>query len=109
MNIHVSFLDGYYDSGARIADMNRIATDAEYLRGYRQRIADESEWEAETWTPDTSEMPTHSDHIFNADHRNRVDSFLCVTDDPTVGELMAMYEADRYDNEPGYRSSWHTY
>lgn len=105
MNIHVNFLDGYYDSGNRCADMDRIVSDAEYRRGYRQRIVDDREREMEEWQAE----PAHSDHIFNADHRNRVDSFVCVTDDPTIGELMAMYEADNADNEPGYRASWHTY
>lgn len=109
MNISVSFLDGYVDSGARVADLERIKSDNAYLVGYRQRIADEREWETETWVADTSEAPTFSDHIFNADHRNRVDSFVCVTADPTIGELMAMHEADAYSDEPGYRASWHTY
>lgn len=109
MNIHVNFLDGYYDSGNRCADMDRIVSDAEYRRGYRQRIVDENEWAAESWLVDDSVEPAHSDHIFNADHRNRVDSFVCVTDDPTIGELMAMYKANSYADEPGYRASWQTY
>jgi len=109
MNLVVSFLDGYVDSGARVADLDRIVWDEDYLEGYRQRIADENEWEAETWTADTSEAPTYSDHLYNADHRNKVDSFLCVTADPTIGELMAMHEANAYSDEPGYRASWHTY
>ena len=109
MNIHVNFLDGYVDSGARVADLDRIVSDAEYRRGYRQRIADDREREMEEWIMDDSIEPAHSDHIFNADHRNRVDSFVCVTDDPTIGDLMAMYETDNADNEPGYRASWHTY
>jgi hypothetical protein len=109
MNLVVSFLDGYYDSGARVADLDRITWDVDYLDGYRQRIADENEWAAESWMTDDSIEPAHSDHIFNADHRNRVDSFVCVTDDPTIGELMAMYEANAYGNEPGYTASWMTY
>lgn len=109
MNLSISFLDGYVDSGARVADLERIKSDASYLKGYRQRIADEREWEAETWTADTSEAPAHSDHIYNADHRSRIDAFLCVTADPTVGELMEMYEADQRHDVPGYRASWHTY
>ena len=109
MNLVVSFLDGYYDSGARVADLDRITWDVDYLKGYRQRIADEREWEAETWMTDDSVEPAHSEHIFNADHRSRVDSFVCVTDDPTIGELMAMHEANSYADEPGYRASWHTY
>ena len=109
MNLVVSFLDGYVDSGARVADLDRIVSDAEYRRGYRQRIADDREREMEEWIMDDSAEPAHSDHIFNADHRNRVDSFVCVTDDPTIGDLMAMYEASSYDNEPGYRTSWMTY
>lgn len=105
MNIHVNFLDGYYDSGARVADMDRIAYDAEYRRGYRQRIVDDREREMEEWQAE----PAHSDHIYSADHRNRVDSFVCVTDDPTIGELMAMHEANNYADEPGYTASWMTY
>lgn len=87
MNLVVSFLDGYVDSGARVADLDRIVSDAEYRRGYRQRIADDREREIEEW---------------------QVDSFVCVTDDPTIGELMAMHEAN-YVDEPGYRASWQTY
>lgn len=109
MNLVASFLDGYVDSGARVADLDRIVWDVDYLDGYRQRIADETEWAAESWIMDDSVEPAHSDHIFNADHRSRVDAFVCVTDDPAIGELMAMYEADNADNEPGYRASWHTY
>lgn len=90
MNIHVNFLDGYYDSGNRCADMDRIVSDAEYRRGYRQRIADDREREMEEWIMDDSIEPAHSDHIF-------------------IGELMAMHEASSYDNEPGYRTSWMTY
>ena len=82
MNLVVSFLDGYVDSGARVADLDRITWDVDYLKGYRQRIADENEWAAELWLVDDSIEPAHSDHIFNADHRNRVDFFVCVTDDP---------------------------
>lgn len=59
MNIHVNFLDGYYDSGNRCADMDRIVSDAEYRRGYRQRIVDENEWAAESWMTDDSLMAMH--------------------------------------------------
>ena len=109
MNLLVSFLDGYVDSGARCADMERIVWDADYLEGYRQRIVDEREWEAETWTPDTSEAPAYSDLIFDADQRGRMDAFAPEADDPTVYDLQMMYEADNADEEPGYRASWHTH
>lgn len=109
MNIAVSFLDGYVDSGARVADIDRILWDADYLDGYRQRIVDEREWEAETWMPDTNEAPAHSDLIFDADRRGRMDAFVLETDNPTVWDLQMMYEADSADEEPGYRTSWHTF
>ena len=43
MNLVVSFLDGYVDSGARVADLERIVWDEDYLKGYRQRIVDDRE------------------------------------------------------------------
>ena len=109
MNLVISFLDGYVDSGARVADMDRIVWDADYLEGYRQRIVDEREWEAETWTPDTSEAPAYSDLLYNADHRGRMDAFVLETDNPTVWDLQMMYLADSEGEEPGYRASWNTF
>lgn len=108
MNLAVSFLDGYVDSGAHVADMDRITWDVDYIEGFRQRIIDDREWEAESWTDaDTSEAPAHSDLIYNADHRARIEAYLCDVDNPTVNDLQMMYVADRdnYRNQPGFAES----
>ena len=107
MNIVLSFLDGYVDSGARVADMERIVCDVDYIEGFRQRIVDEQEWAAETFATDNSEAPVYSDLLYNADHRSRIEAFVCEVDNPTVHDLQMMYMADNddYRNAPGFAES----
>ena len=54
MNLVISFLDGYVDSGARCADCERLRWDADYRDGYLQRIKDEDAELAE-WVADEEE------------------------------------------------------